>query len=187
MILGQSSGIFRNSGRYFTIFSFIAAIIAFSTGNVRGQDELTIFERWKEFDNVSNALYHEIANEAYRHLDKRERKLADIQTSGQYRDYVRTIKSSLDAAFGPMPEKTPLNARVTGTFEHEDILVEKIIYESRPGCWVTGSVFKLKNSTGRLPAILYLTIRRFNGRAGSRLGNMSPWLHCICPLFKFIS
>jgi len=119
MIHGQLSGIFRNSGRYFTIFSFIAVIIVLSPVNVCGQDELTIFDRWKEFDNVSNALYHEIANEAYRHLNKRERKLADIQTSGQYRDYVRTIKSNLDAAFGPMPKKTPLNSRVTGTFEHE--------------------------------------------------------------------
>ena len=34
---------------------------------------------------------------------------------------------------GPFPEKTPLNAKVTGVIKKEGYKIEKIVYESMPG------------------------------------------------------
>lgn len=57
----------------------------------------------------------------------------------------------------PLPEKTPLNAKVTGTVDGEGFTVEKLVFESRPGLYVTANVYKPKApSADKLPAILYV-------------------------------
>jgi len=38
------------------------------------------------------------------------------------------------AGLWPMPERTPLNARISGRIEPDDYTVEKVAFESRPGC-----------------------------------------------------
>ena len=54
----------------------------------------------------------------------------------------------------PMPEKTPLNAKVFGMTDKGDYTVEKVYFESFPGHYVTGNLYKPKNITGKLPAVL---------------------------------
>ncbi len=54
----------------------------------------------------------------------------------------------------PMPERTPLNARIWGRAERPDFSVEKVAFESVPGHFVTGLLFRPKGKTGRLPAVL---------------------------------
>ncbi len=57
------------------------------------------------------------------------------------------------AGLMPMPEKTPLNARVFGRIEHQDYAVEKVYFESFPGFYVTGNLYRPKGK-GPFPAIL---------------------------------
>ncbi|MCA9229639.1 MAG: acetylxylan esterase [Planctomycetales bacterium] len=54
----------------------------------------------------------------------------------------------------PMPTRTPLNASVHSPVERDDYTVWRVSFESMPGHFVTGSLFRPKNKTGRLPAIL---------------------------------
>lgn len=54
----------------------------------------------------------------------------------------------------PMPEKTPLNARIFGCIEHDDYTVEKVYFESFPGFYVTGNLYRPKGKTGPFPAII---------------------------------
>src|SRR5262245_60631359 len=60
----------------------------------------------------------------------------------------------------PLPERTKLNAKVTGTVEGEGFVVEKLVYESRPGLFVTANVYSPKRAKGsgpdKFPAILYV-------------------------------
>ena len=44
----------------------------------------------------------------------------------------------------PLPEKTPLQATVTGTVEHEGVVIEKLHYQSRPGLYVTANLYRPK-------------------------------------------
>ena len=41
----------------------------------------------------------------------------------------------------PVPEKTPLNATVTGTVERDNFTVEKVHFQSKPGLYVTGNLY----------------------------------------------
>jgi dienelactone hydrolase len=68
----------------------------------------------------------------------------------------------------PLPEKTPLHATVTGTLEHEGVVIEKLHYQSRPGLYVTGNLFRPKKSDGKLPAIFYVCGHAGRGRDGNK-------------------
>lgn len=48
----------------------------------------------------------------------------------------------LSSALYPLPERTPLNAEISGRIEHEDYTVEKVRFEARPGFLVTGNLYR---------------------------------------------
>lgn len=55
----------------------------------------------------------------------------------------------------PMPTKTPLNAVVHGKIERPDYTVEKVYFESAPGFFVTGNLYRPAKITGKVPAVLF--------------------------------
>jgi dienelactone hydrolase len=54
----------------------------------------------------------------------------------------------------PMPEKTPLNPVIHGKIDRDEYTVEKVFFASMPGHYVSGSLYRPKGKTGRLPAVL---------------------------------
>jgi dienelactone hydrolase len=55
----------------------------------------------------------------------------------------------------PMPTKTPLNAVIHGKIEGDGYTVEKVYFESAPGFFVTGSLWKPKVIKGKVPAVMF--------------------------------
>ena len=55
----------------------------------------------------------------------------------------------------PMPTKTSLNAVLHGRIDRDNYTVEKVFFESAPGFYVTGNLYRPKNVTGRVPAVLF--------------------------------
>ncbi len=54
----------------------------------------------------------------------------------------------------PEPARTQLNAVVHGRLEREGFTVEKVCFESLPGFWVTGNLYRPVGRSGRVPAVL---------------------------------
>ena len=54
----------------------------------------------------------------------------------------------------PEPTKTPLNAVVHGRIEMDDYTVEKVFFESMPGFFVTGNLYRPRGKAGPHPAVL---------------------------------
>ena len=54
----------------------------------------------------------------------------------------------------PMWEKTEFKPVVTGTLDRGDYTVDKVYFASRPGHYVSGVVYRPKNVSGQIPAIL---------------------------------
>jgi len=65
------------------------------------------------------------------------------------------VRLQMRVALGiwPEPTRNPLNAAVHGRIEQEDYTVEKVFFESMPGFFVTGSLFRPK-TPGQHPAVL---------------------------------
>jgi len=72
------------------------------------------------------------------------------------------------AGLDPLPEKTDLKAKVTGTLERGDVVIEKLHYQSRPGLYVTGNLYRPTESKKKLPAILYVCGHSNKGRDGNK-------------------
>ncbi len=68
----------------------------------------------------------------------------------------------------PLPERTPLHPTVTGTVERGDVVIEKLHFQSRPGLYVTGNLYRPKAAHGRLPAVLYVCGHSGRGRDGNK-------------------
>lgn len=66
----------------------------------------------------------------------------------------------------PLPERTPLNAQVTGILERGDYVVEKVYFEAIPGAYVVGNLYRPAEVKERLPAVLYL--------CGHSIGKAAP-------------
>jgi dienelactone hydrolase len=76
------------------------------------------------------------------------------------------VKRQILASQGlwPMPTKTPLNAVVHGLNDQGDYTVEKVFFESFPGFFVTGSLYKPKGKAGPHPVMLYAQGHWADGR-----------------------
>lgn len=58
------------------------------------------------------------------------------------------------AGLWPPPEKAPLRAQVFGRLERGDHSVEKVFFESHPGFYVTGNLYRPLGRTGPFPGVL---------------------------------
>lgn len=54
----------------------------------------------------------------------------------------------------PLPEKSPLEPVIHGRVERDGYTVEKVFFASRPGHYVTGSLFRPREAKGRVPGVL---------------------------------
>jgi len=80
----------------------------------------------------------------------------------------------------PLPEKTPLEPKVTGTLQGDGYIVEMLHYQSRPHLYVTGNLYrpaKIKQGE-RLPAVFYVCGHSNQGRDGNKTAYQSHgiWL-----------
>ena len=84
--------------------------------------------------------------------------LTQLTTAEDWFDQRDELRQQLKEMLGldPMPERTDLEVQVTAVTEHEDFLVRRLHYQSRPGLYVTGNLYVPRDVQEPLPAILYV-------------------------------
>jgi dienelactone hydrolase len=99
-----------------------------------------------------------------------QRFMDGARTLQEWQDRRPRLKQEYFEMLGlwPLPEKTPLHATVTGTLEREDFVVEKLHFQSKPGLYVTGNLYRPKKIEGKLPAVLYVCGHSGKGRDGNK-------------------
>jgi dienelactone hydrolase len=70
------------------------------------------------------------------------------------RDFVQR-QLVISQGLWPMPTKTPLNAVIHGKIDQGDYTVEKVYFESAPGFFVTGNLYRPKNISDKVPAVVF--------------------------------
>lgn len=103
-----------------------------------------------------------IAAESY---SKRERALAALTSAAAIRRRQQWARKTLLELIGPLPEKTDLNPKVTGSFERDGYRVEKIVYESRPKLHIPANLYIPTSGKGPFPAVLFQLGHSLNGKA----------------------
>ena len=83
------------------------------------------------------------------------------------RAHQQQLKQYFTQAIGGFPERTPLNAQNTGIVQRNGYRVEKIVYESRPQHFVSGTLFLPQGDefTAPYPAVLVVCGHSANGKA----------------------
>jgi dienelactone hydrolase len=88
-----------------------------------------------------------------------------LKTRADAEAYVQAVRKKIQLCFGPFPEKTPLNARVTGKVERDAYTIEKVLFESRPGFLVTANLYLPHGKKERRPGVVGACGHSANGKA----------------------
>ncbi len=78
---------------------------------------------------------------------------ADLDAWQQRAEQVRR-QVLVSQGLWPLPERTPLNAVIHGRIEKPGYTIEKVYFESFPGFYVTGNLYRPEKGSGRVPGIL---------------------------------
>ena len=85
------------------------------------------------------------------------REFPEITSRGAWENRAREIREHVLVSCGlwPMPEKTPLNARISGRIERDGYSIENVYIETLPGFFLAGNLYRpLGQGSGRFPGIL---------------------------------
>lgn len=118
-------------------------------------------EPLQRFPRMVQDYFQEQVRQVEREADGRR---AALKTKEDAERYVRDVQAKIQKSFGPWPEKTPLNARITGTVERDGYRVENLIFESRPGFLVTANLYVPKGPFPR-PGVVGTCGHSANGKA----------------------
>ncbi len=139
---------------FFTFLLMVSVSVTILTGQT--ENELKVLtNNWLQYTDAPNSLYHHLSGEAYRMLQKRVEKINQIKDINGWKERQNEVRQILWEIIGSFPDKTPLNAKITGTVKKNGYKVENIIYESLPGFYVTSSLFIPDKRQKRAPAILF--------------------------------
>ncbi len=102
---------------------------------------------------------------AQQQLQARENAIAAIGTVADAEQRKKIVRGKILDALGGLPDYNgPLNARVTGQIQANGYVIEKIIYESLPGYYVTANLYR-PNQPGRYPGVLLQAGHTQEGKA----------------------
>jgi cephalosporin-C deacetylase-like acetyl esterase len=110
---------------------------------------------------VHEFFVRQVRDSGARHI----RKLNQLKTKADAEQYVRSAQERIRTSFGPEPDRTPLNPRVTGTIEREAYRIENVIFDSRPGFPVTANLYIPRGQTSPMPAVVGTCGHSTNGKA----------------------
>ncbi len=108
-----------------------------------------------------------------------DRSLADIKDLKTWEQKRKQYREQLFEMLGlsPLPPKTDLKPEITGKIESDGFIVENITFQSRPGLYVTGNLYRPLKQEGKVPAILYVCGHGGVKKNGISYGNKVHYQH----------
>ena len=124
----------------------VSAVFVLSSSSLRAQE--------------SAAQRHQMATNHLKRVaaELSARCLSDLLSLDHWKQRRPELRRQLLEMLGlsPLPARTPLKPQITGVLEREAYRIEKVVFQSLPGLYVTGNFYVPKIGPERLPTILYL-------------------------------
>lgn len=91
--------------------------------------------------DTADMMRRYLIRHAYAAWDRWKATFENTKTPEQIDERNGVLRQPFFDRLGAFPEKTPLNPRIAGTLEREGYRVEKTIFESQPGLYVSAAFF----------------------------------------------
>ena len=115
-------------------------------------------------DDKESPLYRHLQAQAVAILKNRSEARLQLKSAADVAQISNSVREKLKQSLGPWPEKTPLNAQVTGSVQGAGLKVEKILFQSRPGHHVTACLY-LPSTPPPWPGVIVPCGHSANGKA----------------------
>src|SRR6266576_2731469 len=140
------------------LMTLVATFLTLSSLCAQGSPEDGL-SRWKDQSvqqqPVDDPLLRWMNKIAQQELQARENAIAQIRTVSDAERRKQVVREKILQILGGLPDYNgPLHARITGRIQAEGYAIEKIIFESLPGFFVTANLYR-PNQPGRYPAVLF--------------------------------
>lgn len=116
--------------KYSSLFKFIfilALVMLLDNERLNAQNDLDVLKNnWIQYSDAPNSMYHFLTGEASKLLELRAGKIAQIKTKDELLQRQAEVQKTMWETLGPFPEKTPLNAKITGTPTNETVSVKSL-------------------------------------------------------------
>jgi len=146
------------------VFSFVDVVNAQTKPAPRHVDltrkpeveNLNVFDQWIKWNNPGSLLINHLTKQAFDYYAIRDQEISKLKTKNDWIARQQLVRDKLKEILGSFPEKSPLNPKVMGVLKKDGYKVEKIVYESMPGFYVTGCLFMPDKIKKNAPAVLNL-------------------------------
>jgi hypothetical protein len=129
---------------------------------LRAQPQADSAIRYREYARCLPDYLSALASDA---CARRNARIARLDTPAAIREYQAWARRTFQQLAGALPERTPLHLRTTGALERTRYRIEKIVYESRPGLFVTANLYLPKTGTPSYPGVLFQMGHSNNGKS----------------------
>ncbi|MFM7037265.1 MAG: alpha/beta hydrolase family protein [Planctomycetaceae bacterium] len=104
-------------------------------------------------ETAGSLLYPQLQRRAGLACDQRDAAYAELRTAADVERWVQGRRQYFLDQLGPLPARTPLNARTTRTIQADGYRIECVIFDSQPGHRITANLY-LPDAPGPVPAVL---------------------------------
>lgn len=120
------------------------------------QENLNVLDNWIRWNNPGSLLINFFNRKAHSLYSERTGIIEKLQSEDDWIKRQREVRDKLILSIGGLPQKTPLNPKVMGIVRQDGYRIEKIVFESFPGFFVTGCLYVPEKLRSKAPAILNL-------------------------------
>lgn len=158
-----------NTLRLFLIWSALALfslsiVYPSSAQNVPPADAFQVLRQTPPGPRITPFLQYQL-DQAWRQDEAQQRNWESIQTEQDLQKMQESVRQTLLQMIGGLPnQKTELHPRITGKIQMEGFSIEKLIFESLPGVYVTALVYVPDDHARKHPAVLVPAGHATNGK-----------------------
>lgn len=138
--------------KYFVSFyvALFSPVVLVSLGSIAIADDLHCLTAEEA---AAAALYPQLQLRARMACDQRDLAYSRLSTAADVQDWVQARRQYFLQQLGPLPERTPLNARTARTIQADGYRIECVIFDSQPGHRITANLY-LPEAAGPVPAVV---------------------------------
>ena len=145
------------------------------------------FDLGRNYYNLDNKLWEHILIRSEKAFSEAEKRRSEIKSAEELSDYCKKMRESFIESLGGIPyDKTlPLEAHTTGVIDEDDLTIEKVIFQSRPGVYVTANLYIPKKRKSPCGAVLFQVGHAEIGKASGQYQRVARAI-CSAGLIVFV-